>query len=333
MKREQQAAERTRQIKAKARELGFSFCGVSEAGFLEEEAPRLEAWLNQGMHGKMAYMANWFDKRLDPRLLVPGARSVLSLMYNYHNPEVPQDPEAPRISQYAYGRDYHPVIRGLLRDLVAWIEREIGAVEGRVFVDSAPVLERAWARRSGLGWVGKNGNLIHPRAGSWYFLCELISDLDLQPDGPMKDYCGTCTACMDACPTDAIPQPYVVDGSRCISYLTIELRDEVLPPEWKGRMSQWAFGCDICQEVCPWNRFAKRHEQPAFEPPPGLLAMDKRAWEELNEEVFQRLFRHSAVKRTGYRGLKRNLRLLGLGTEGPEPEASADAGMGGPSPE
>jgi epoxyqueuosine reductase len=214
VKREQQAAERTRQIKAKARELGFSLCGVSEAGFLEEEAPRLEAWLNQGMHGKMAYMANWFDKRLDPRLLVPGARSVLSLMYNYHNPEVPQDPEAPRISQYAYGRDYHPVIRGLLRDLVAWIEREIGAVEGRVFVDSAPVLERAWARRSGLGWVGKNGNLIHPRAGSWYFLCELISDLDLQPDGPMKDYCGTCTACMDACPTDAIPQPYVVDGSR-----------------------------------------------------------------------------------------------------------------------
>ncbi len=302
----------TRRIKAQAAALGFQFCGVSKAEFLAEEAPRLETWLKRGMHGKMAYMANWFDKRLDPRLLVPGAKSVVTLLYNYHNPDKPADPTAPRISQYAYGRDYHQVIKAKLRELMAWIGREIGAVDGRVFVDSAPVLERAWARRSGAGWVGKNGNLINPKAGSYFFLCELISDLVMEPDGPMPDFCGTCSACMDACPTGAIPEPYVVDGSRCISYFTIELKDELIPAAHQGQFGNWAFGCDICQEVCPWNRFARRHQEPAFELHEGLLDLKTRDWEEMTEDVFQRFFRNSAVKRAGFRGLKRNVKFLKL---------------------
>lgn len=307
--------ERTRWVKQQALDLGFQFCGVSKAAFLEEEAPRLEAWLNQNYHGKMAYMARCFDERLDPRKLVPGARSVVTLLYNYHNPDRAADPEAPRISQYAYGKDYHHVIKAKLRSWVHGLEAELGAIQGRVFVDSAPVLERAWAKRSGVGWVGKNSNLIHPKAGSYYFLCEFISDLVLEPDGPMRDYCGTCTACMDACPTDAIPSPYVVDGSRCISYFTIELKDELLPKDLAGQFGSWAFGCDICQEVCPWNRFSRRHSEPAFEPPEGLLGMARSDWQELTEAVFQRLFRHSPVKRTGYKGLLRNLLFIGVGQD------------------
>ncbi len=302
-------------IKQLASKHGFSFCGISKAEFLAEEAPRLEAWLKRGMHGQMGYMTNWYDKRLDPTLLVPGARSVISLMYNYHNPDKARDEDAPRISQYAYGKDYHHVIKTRLREFVQDIEWKIGSVQGRVFVDSAPVLERAWASKSGIGWMGKNSNLIHPKAGSWFFLCELICDLDLEVDGPIKDYCGTCTACMDACPTDAIPTPYVVDGSRCISYFTIELKEEVIPAEMQGKFGNWAFGCDICQEVCPWNRFATRHREADFDAPEALLEMNREQWEEMSEEVFQNLFRHSALKRSGYRGLKRNLRFLRLHSE------------------
>jgi epoxyqueuosine reductase len=305
--------DQTIAVKRFAQQLGFAYVGISKAEHLEEEAPRLEAWLKAGRHGRMGYMENWFDKRLDPRKLVPGARSVLTLLYNHHNPAKPEDPAAPRISQYAYGEDYHHVIKHKLRGLVERIQTDIGDVEGRVFVDSAPVLERAWARRSGTGWVGKNGMLIHPRAGSYFFLAEFISDLDLEPDGPMKDYCGTCTACMDACPTDAIPEPYRVDGSRCISYLTIELKDATLPEAFRGRMENWAFGCDICQEVCPWNRFAQKHQEPAFEPKAGLLERSVEEWEELTESVFKQWFKGSSpVKRTKYSGLRRNLDFLGL---------------------
>jgi len=315
--------DRTQWVKRLALEHGFQYCGISKADFLAEEAPRLEAWLRQDRHGKMGYMARHFDERLDPRKLVPGARSVVTLLYNYHNPDRAIDPEAPRISQYAYGSDYHHVIKAKLGNWVQALEAHIGTLQGRVFVDSAPVMERAWAQRSGVGWIGKNSNLIHPKAGSYYFLCEFISDLELEPDGPIRDYCGTCTACMDACPTDAIPSPYVVDGSRCISYFTIELRDELLPETMRGQFGNWAFGCDICQEVCPWNRFSRRHSEPAFEPPEGLLGMERGDWQELTQVVFQRLFRHSPVKRTGYQGLLRNLRFLGVdqayeGTSAPE---------------
>lgn len=308
---------RTQALKREAQRLGFAFVGVSAADFLDEDAPRLEAWLKAGRHGRMGYMENWFDKRLDPRKLVPGARSVVTLLYNHHNPARPSDPEAPRISQYAYGEDYHHVIKRKLRGLVDWMEREIGAVEGRVFVDSAPVLERAWARRSGTGWVGKNGMLIHPKAGSYFFLAEFISDLDLEPDGPMKDYCGTCRACMDACPTDAIPEPYQVDGSRCISYLTIELKDANLPEAFRGQMENWAFGCDICQEVCPWNRFAQKHREAAFEPKEGLLERPVQEWQEMTEALFRQWFKGSSpVKRTKFKGLRRNLDFLGLRPKG-----------------
>lgn len=312
--------ERTQALKREAHRLGFSFVGVSKAAFLEEEAPRLEAWLKAGRHGSMGYMENWFDKRLDPRKLVPGARSVVSLLYNHHNPAKPSDPAAPRISQYAFGEDYHFVIKAKLRALVDWMEDTIGAVDGRAFVDSAPVLERAWARRSGAGWVGKNSMLIHPKAGSFYFLAAFISDLELEADGPMKDYCGTCTACMDACPTDAIPEPYSVDGSRCISYLTIELKDEALPEQFRGHMEKWAFGCDICQDVCPWNRFAQKHQEAAFAPKEGLLERSIDEWAEMTEVDFRSWFKGSSpLKRTKYKGLRRNLDFLGL-----RPKAQAE---------
>ena len=297
-------------IRQEAYRLGFQYVGISKAEFMEEEAHRLEEWLNQQMHGKMGYMANHFEKRTDPRKLVEGARSVISLMYNYHNPEKQTDPKAPKISQYAYGKDYHFVIKDKLRSLLHFIRQEIGEVSGRCFVDSAPVLERDWARRSGIGWVGKNTMLIHPKAGSYYFLAELILDLDLKADGPLKDYCGTCTRCIEACPTDAIaPEGYLLDGSKCISYFTIELK-EALPEEYQGKFDNWMFGCDICQEVCPWNRFARRHQEPAFDPHPDLLHMKKQDWEELTEEVFREIFRKSAVKRTKYSGLKRNIEFL-----------------------
>lgn len=296
-------------IKEKARELGFFYCGISKADFLEEEAPRLEQWLKNNRHGKMGYMENHFDKRLDPRLLVDGAKTVVSLLLNYY-PEKQQTENAPGLSKYAYGEDYHDVIRDKLRALMSWIEEHIGEVNGRVFVDSAPVMDKAWAQKSGLGWIGKNSNLIHPKHGSFFFIAELIIDLELTPDGPIRDYCGTCTRCIDACPTDAIVQPYVVDGSKCISYLTIELKDQLLPEEFRGKMDNWMFGCDVCQDVCPWNRFSKPHSEPRFNPKEPLLAMTSADWKDLTEEVFRELFRHSAVKRTKFEGLKRNIAFL-----------------------
>lgn len=285
------------------------FCGVSRAEFLEEEAPRLEQWLEANMHGNMRYMENHFDKRLDPRLLVDGAKSVVSLALNYF-PKETQTTDSYKLSKYAYGEDYHFVIKWKLKELMKFIQAEIGEVDGRVFVDSAPVLDRAWAKKSGLGWIGKNGNLINKQAGSFFFLAELIIDLELEPDGPVKDFCGTCTACIDECPTDAIPQPYVVDGSKCISYLTIELKDEIIPKEFKGKMEDWMFGCDICQDVCPWNRFSTPHNEPLLNPKPNLLGLNKQDWGDLTEEVFRDLFKNSAVKRTKFDGLKRNIEFL-----------------------
>ena len=304
------AEHHTQLLKREAHRLGFDFVGIAKAEFMTEEARRLEQWLARGLHGRMHWMENHFDKRVDPTRLVPGARSVVSLLYNYHTEKEQTDPDAPRISQYAYGRDYHFVLKGKLKELLACLRDQIGAIDGRVFVDSAPVLERDWAKRAGTGWTGKNTLLIHPRAGSYFFLAELIIDLELEPDAPLRDYCGTCSRCIDACPTEAIsPQGYLVDGSRCISYLTIELK-EAIPEAFRGKMENWMFGCDICQEVCPWNRFARPHTEPAFEPHPDLLDMTRRDWEELTEETFQEVFRHSAVKRTKYEGLKRNIRFL-----------------------
>ncbi len=296
-------------IKDIAYELGFQFCGISKADFLAEEAPRLEKWLKDGKHGKMAYMENHFDKRLDPRLLVEGSKSVVSLLLNYFPSKV-QNPHTPQISKYAYGQDYHDVIKQKLFRFLEEIRSRIGEVDGRVFVDSAPVMDKAWAKKSGLGWLGKNGNLIHPKAGSFFFIAELIIDLELEPDGAIKDYCGTCTRCVDACPTGALDQPYVVDGSKCISYLTIELKDELLPKEFKGKMQNWMFGCDVCQDVCPWNRFSKPHQVIEFTPNERLLSFSSSEWEELTQETFQALFQQSAVKRTKYVGLIRNLSFL-----------------------
>jgi epoxyqueuosine reductase len=295
-------------VKQTASELGFSFCGVSKAEFLAEEAPRLETWLKRGYQGKMVYLENHFDKRLDPTLLVPGAKSVVSLLYNYHPKEIHQPESGPKLAKYAYGEDYHQVIKEKLKTFLDLLRERIGQVEGRVFVDSAPVHERAWAAKGGLGWIGKNSLLLNRNLGSFFFLAELILDIELEPDGPMPDYCGTCTACMDACPTEAIPEAGVVDGSRCISYLTIELR-EAIPEEFKGRMEGWAFGCDICQDVCPWNRFSKPHSEPRFEPQ-GWEQLTPREWHEMTEEVFGRVFSKSAVKRTKFEGLKRNLGFL-----------------------
>jgi epoxyqueuosine reductase len=295
-------------IKQFAKELGFSFCGISKAEFLEEEAPRLETWLQQGMHGKMSYMENHFDKRLDPRLLVPGAKSVVSLLFNYYT-EKKQNADAPKVSKYAFGEDYHYVVKDKLHLFLQKINDEIGAVAGRAFVDSAPVLDKAWAKKSGLGWIGKNANLINKGHGSFFFIAELIIDLELDADGPVKDYCGTCTACIDACPTDAIVEPYVVDGSKCISYLTIELRDSI-PLEFKNKMTEWAFGCDICQDVCPWNRFSKPHQEWRFEASEDFLGMKKNDWVEMTEEVFTQRFKKSPLSRAGYLGLIKNVRFL-----------------------
>ena len=295
----------THLIKAEAKRLGFLSCGVSKAEFLEEEAPRLETWLKKNMHGQMQYMENHFDKRLDPTKLVDGARSVISLLLNYY-PDQLQNNEAPQISKYAYGTDYHFVIKDKLKQLLSFINEEIGEVSGRAFVDSAPVLDKAWAARSGLGWIGKHSNLLTKQAGSFYFIAELIIDLELDYDTPVTDHCGSCTACIDACPTQAIVQPYVVDGSKCISYATIELRDAI-PNEFQGKMDDWIFGCDVCQDVCPWNRFSKPHAEPLFDPHPDLLHLTRADWEEITQEVFRDLFPKSAVKRTGYHGLIRNI--------------------------
>jgi epoxyqueuosine reductase len=301
--------EHTAMIKAEAKRLGFEHCGISKAEFLEDEAPRLEQWLSKGMHGKMSYMENYFDKRLDPRLLVDGAKSVISLLLNYYPEKQQLDPAAPKISKYAYGKDYHFVIKEKLKELTAFINDNIGEVNGRAFVDSAPVLDRTWAKRGGLGWVGKNANLINKGNGSFFFIAELIVDMELEYDGPVKDFCGSCTRCIDACPTDAIVAPYVVDGSKCISYFTIELKENI-PAEVKGKLDNWAFGCDICQDVCPWNSFSKPHNEPAFDPKSELLGMTQKDWEEITEDVFQKVFRDSAVKRTKFAGLKRNIEFL-----------------------
>ena len=298
-------------IKAEAANLGFLSCGISEATFLEEEATRLEAWLKNGMHGEMAYMENHFDKRLDPRKLVPGARSVVSLLYNYY-PSERQRGDSYKISKYAYGEDYHFVVKRKLKDLLHYIQDAIGEVDGRAFVDSAPVLDKAWAARSGLGWIGKHTNLLTKEVGSFYFIAELILDLDLEADAPVTDHCGSCTACLDACPTNAIVRPYVVDGSKCISYFTIELKNEI-PVSMRGQFDDWVFGCDVCQDVCPWNRFSRPHSETAFAPGAEILGFGKRDWEELTEEVFRKVFKKSAVKRTRFSGLKRNIKFLGDG--------------------
>lgn len=297
-------------IKAEAFRLGFGQCGISRAEFLEEEAPKLEAWLKKGLHGTMSYMENHFDKRLDPRLLVEGAKSVISLSLNYYPEETQSDPEAPKLSKYAYGQDYHEVIKNKLSNLLNYIRTEIGEVSGRAFTDSAPVLDRAWAKKSGLGWVGKNSNVISKKTGSFFFLAELIIDLELEYDQNIQtDHCGTCTRCIDACPTEAIISPAVVDANKCISYLTIELKDEI-STQFSGKMEHWMFGCDICQDVCPWNRFSVPHKVAEFKPKPGLLQMTKADWEDITQEVFSTIFKNSAVKRTKYKGLSRNINFL-----------------------
>ncbi len=302
--------KRTQLLKTHAQRLGFEDIGISRAEKMDEEAKRLEAWLNLNYHGKMSYMANHFDKRTDPTLLVPDAQSVVTLTYNYYSDKKQKDASAPKISQYAYGKDYHYVIKNKLKELLQILNEEIGEINGRCFVDSAPVLERDWAKRSGVGWIGKNTMLINKSKGSFFFLAELIIDLELIPDSPIKDYCGTCRRCIDACPTDAIsPEGYFMDGSKCISYLTIELK-EAIPKEFEGKMDNWMFGCDICQEVCPWNRFSKVHQEEAFEPHEDLLNMKEKDWKEITEEVFKKVFKKSPVKRTGFKGLTRNIKFL-----------------------
>ena len=298
----------TQLIKAEAQRLGFLSCGISKAGFLEEEAPRLENWLNNQMNGQMSYMENHFDKRLNPTLLVDDAKSVISLLLNYYPSEI-QNQDSYKISKYAYGQDYHHVIKEKLKELLHFIQTEIGEVSGRAFVDSAPVVDKAWAAKSGLGWVGKNSNLITQKVGSFYFIAELIIDLELDYDTPTTDHCGSCTACLDACPTEAIVAPYVVDGSKCISYFTIELKDN-LPQEMKGKFDDWMFGCDVCQDVCPWNRFSKPHNEPLFQTNSDILNFSKSDWEEITVDTFQKVFKNSAVKRTKYEGLLRNINFL-----------------------
>ncbi|MEZ7497444.1 tRNA epoxyqueuosine(34) reductase QueG [Flavobacterium sp. Arc3] len=298
----------TQFIKSEAKRLGFLSCGISKAGFLEQEAPRLENWLNKNQNGQMSYMENNFDKRLDTTLLVDGAKSVISLLLNYY-PETSQVSDSYKISKYAYGQDYHFVIKEKLKELLFLIHENIGEVSGRAFVDSAPVLDKAWAAKSGLGWIGKNSNLLTQKVGSFYFIAELIVDLDLEYDSATTDHCGTCTACIDSCPTEAIVAPYIVDGSKCISYFTIELKDNI-PQEMKGKFDDWAFGCDICQDVCPWNKFSKPHDEPLFNPNPELLSMSKKDWEEITEDTFKAVFKDSPLKRTKFAGLKRNIEFL-----------------------
>lgn len=295
-------------IKNEAKRLGFLSCGISKAGFLEAEAPRLENWLNKNGHGQMQYMENHFDKRLDPTKLVEGSKSVISLLLNYYPTET-QTENTFKISKYAYGTDYHLVIKDKLKTLLQYIQEQIGDVHGRAFVDSAPVLDKAWAAKSGLGWIGKHSNLLTQQVGSFYFIAELIIDLDLEYDALTTNHCGSCTKCIDACPTQAITEPYVVDGSKCISYFTIELKENI-PKAFKGKLDDWVFGCDICQDVCPWNRFSKAHSEPLFNPHPELLEMTKKDWEEITEDTFSKVFQKSAVKRTKFSGLKRNIEFL-----------------------
>ena len=297
-------------VKQTAAGLGFDFCGIAKAGFLNEDARRLEAWLNKGMHGNMGYMQNHFDLRTDPQKLVPGARSVITLLINYF-PEEKQEPGTLKVSKYAWGKDYHEVIRAKLNDFLNIVKTEIGDFAGRGFVDSAPVLERSWAQKSGLGWIGKNGNLINKKQGSFFFIATLITDLELEADeSTVQDYCGTCTKCIDACPTEAILPDKVINGSKCISYFTIELKDALIPSEMKGKFDNWLFGCDVCQDICPWNRFAKPHTETAFDPIPEILNYSEKDWDELTEEKFKIIFSDSPVKRTKFKGIKRNLQFL-----------------------
>jgi epoxyqueuosine reductase len=305
-------------IKKIASALGFSYCGISKAEFLEGEAPGLEEWLKRGYHGKMQYMENHFDKRLDPTKLVPGAKSVVSLIYNYY-PTSAGKPGKNQVSsfkvaKYAFGEDYHVVIKDKLKIFMEKIQEEVGDISGRVFVDSAPVMERQWAAKSGIGWLGKNSLLLNKQMGSFFFLAELILDLELEPDTPMKDYCGTCTACIDACPTDAIHEANSIDSNKCISYLTIELK-EGIPSEFKEKMNNWVFGCDICQDVCPWNRFSVSHQEPRFNPQGDWPQFTDQEWKELTEEVFQKNFSKSAITRTGFNGLRRNIEFINPGAE------------------
>lgn len=300
----------TQKIKNFTRELGFDYCGIAKAQPLDDDARRLEQWLNKGLHGAMRYMENYFDLRTDPTKLVPGARSVITLLLNYY-PQEQQAPDAPHISKYAYGKDYHEVIRAKLNKLLAMINEQIGEVHGRGFVDSAPVLERSWAQRSGLGWIGRNGNLINKNQGSFFFIATLIVDLELEYDDPLvKDYCGTCRKCIDACPTDAITEDRVIKGNQCISYYTIELKDMLLPEDKKGRFADWMFGCDICQDVCPWNRFSRPTRETEFTPLPEILHFSTKEWESLTEESFKKIFRHSPLKRTKFQGIQRNLKFI-----------------------
>jgi epoxyqueuosine reductase len=297
-------------IQQAATDLGFDYCGIAKAELLNEDARRLEQWLNKGLHGSMQYMENYFDQRINPSKLVPGAKSVITLMMNYF-PETKQKSNMPKIAKYAYGKDYHEVIRNKLKELLLKLKNEVGDINGRGFVDSAPVLERAWAQKSGLGWVGKNGNLINKKSGSFFFIATLIVDIELKYDNPfIQDYCGTCTRCIDSCPTEAILPDKVIDGSKCISYFTIELKDALIPVEMKGKFDNWMFGCDTCQDVCPWNRFSKPTKEINFKPLPVVLNFSSNDWEELTEESFKIIFKHSALKRSKYAGVKRNLQFI-----------------------
>ena len=301
-------AQYTQFIKAEAKRLGFLSCGISKAGFLVEEAPRFEQWLRNSQHGQMSYMENNFDKRLDPTLLVEDAKSVISLLLNYYPENLLQE-DSYKISKYAYGTDYHFVIKEKLKEFLFSIQSNIGEVSGRAFVDSAPVLDKAWAAKSGIGWIGKNSNLLTQKVGSFYFIAELIIDLDLDYDNATTDHCGTCTACIDSCPTDAIVAPYIVDGSKCISYFTIELKDNI-PAEMRGKFDDWIFGCDICQDVCPWNKFSKPHNEPLFEANPQLLNFSKKDWDEITEETFKIVFKDSPLKRSKFIGIKKNIDFI-----------------------
>jgi epoxyqueuosine reductase len=303
------STQHTQFIKTLASQHGFDYCGIAKAQVLDEDARRLENWLNQGLHGKMQYMANYFDLRIDPSKLVPGAKSVITLLKNYY----PQEPMSSgfKISKYAYGTDYHNIIKASLKNMMMAAQEKIGQFSGRGFVDSAPVLERAWALRSGLGWIGRNGNLITKQSGSFYFIATLITDLELDYDDPFaKDYCGSCRRCIDACPTEAISEDKVISGNKCISYFTIELKDEIIPEEMKGKFQNWMFGCDVCQDVCPWNRFSKPHSEQGFAPFPEILNLSNKEWEELSEEMFKKIFKNSPLSRSKHKGIQRNIRFL-----------------------
>ena len=293
-------------IKSEALSVGFLSCGISKAEFLSEEATKLENWLKSGFNGEMSYMERNFDKRLDPRLLVPGCKSVISLLFNYYTKKKPKKDHEPKISSYAYGKDYHLVVKDKLRELLLRIKNLVGDVNGRVFVDSAPVMDRVWAKKSGLGWIGKNTNLISKKTGSFFFIAELILDLELEYDHPTTDHCGSCTACIDSCPTNALATPYQIDATKCISYATIELKNNI-PDSFKDNMRGWIFGCDICQDVCPWNRFSKNHNEPSFKDKKNVTDMSKSQWEDLTKDVFDEVFKDSPIQRTGYNGIKRNI--------------------------